>query len=61
MAAPEKMEFDQVAPPAQRQSAARAVASLSTDAADCAELLGMLGLTAEDGVGDRPVHKHTAA
>jgi hypothetical protein len=60
MTAPQDMEFDQVAPPAQRRNAARAVASLATDAEDCAELLGMLGLTAEDGLG-KPNRKRKAA
>lgn len=32
-----------------RRSAARFVASQSTDATDCAELLAMLGLDAKDG------------
>lgn len=36
--------------PAQRAAAARAVAAASVDARDCAELLAMLGLDAQDGV-----------
>lgn len=60
MTAPQDMEFDQVAPPEQRRKAARAVATLATDAEDCAELLGMLGLTAEDGLG-KPSRKRQAA
>ena len=49
MTASHDPEFDQVAPPAQRRQAARAVASVAKDADDCAMLLDMLGLTAADG------------
>jgi hypothetical protein len=40
-------------PPEERDKAARTVASNSVDAADCAELLGMLGLTPGEGCPDR--------
>jgi len=60
MAAPNNMEFDQVAPFDLRRSAARTVASLASDATECAELLGMLGLTAEDGAGARAAEHKVA-
>jgi hypothetical protein len=53
-------ELDQVAPPPQRRNAARTVATLATDAEDCATLLAMLGLTAEDGLS-KPSHTTEAA
>ncbi|GAA3440525.1 hypothetical protein [Kutzneria kofuensis] len=37
-------------PPQQRRRAARHVASLSDNAEQCAELLDMLGLSADDGL-----------
>ena len=61
MTAPQDMEFDQVAPPEQRNRAARAVASLAHDAEDCAQLLDMLGLSAADGMLRRRAGKRTAA
>ncbi|TDQ01453.1 hypothetical protein [Labedaea rhizosphaerae] len=62
MTAPHDIEFDQVAPPEQRRKAARAVATLATDAEDCAQLLAMLGLTAADGLSKgRPARKRRAA
>jgi hypothetical protein len=39
-----------VNPPEQRRRAARYIASWSEDSRQCAELLEMLGLRAEDGV-----------
>jgi hypothetical protein len=39
---------------AERASAARAVASAAVDAADCARLLEILGLSAGDGLIDLP-------
>lgn len=60
MTASQDTEFDQVAPPAQRRNAARAVATLATDAEDCAMLLAMLGLSAEDGLS-KSSHKIEAA
>ena len=50
MTASQDVEFDQVAPPEQRRKAARAVASIAKDGQDCAMLLDMLGLSAEDGL-----------
>jgi hypothetical protein len=38
----------------ERTQAARAVASAAVDAADCARLLEMLGLRADDAVDDLP-------
>jgi hypothetical protein len=61
MTASQDMEFAQVAPPEQRHSAARTVASLATDADDCAMLLDMLGLSAEDGLAKVPARKRKAA
>lgn len=37
-------------PPDERRRAARRIATEAVDADECAELLGMLGLTAEDGI-----------
>ncbi|EWM10743.1 hypothetical protein [Kutzneria sp. 744] len=37
-------------PPEQRRRAARTVASVSDDPRQCAELLDMLGLSADDGL-----------
>ena len=39
----------------QRRRAVRAVASAAGDAAECAELLAMLGLRADEGVIDVPM------
>jgi hypothetical protein len=61
VAASQDIEFDQVAPPEQRRNAARAVASIAKDAEDCAMLLSMLGLSAEDGFGKTPTRKGEAA
>jgi hypothetical protein len=59
---PQDFEFDQVAPPEQRRKAARAVATLATDAEDCAQLLAMLGLSAADGLSKgRATRKRRAA
>jgi hypothetical protein len=40
-------------PPAERAAATRTVAANSNDAADCAELLAMLGLDPGEGRSDR--------
>lgn len=40
-------------PPEERAAAARTIASNSVDAADCAELLAMLGLDPGEGRSDR--------
>ena len=61
MAAQDDVEFDQVAPPEQRRMAARTVAGLATDAQDCAQLLAMLGLSAEDGLSRRSRKQDQAA
>jgi hypothetical protein len=37
-------------PPEQRRRAARHIASISDDSRECAELLDMLGLSADDGL-----------
>ncbi|GLZ37548.1 hypothetical protein [Actinokineospora sp. NBRC 105648] len=42
-------DLDLSIPDARRAQAARVVAACSTDAAECAELLAMLGLSADGG------------
>jgi hypothetical protein len=46
-------DTDPANPPEERAAAARTVASNSVDAADCAELLDMLGLNPGEGRADR--------